>query len=46
MSLPLEGAPLGDGHDYGHDYEEYVREAGDWRIARLRLERLRIDPLT
>lgn len=29
----------------GHYHEEYVREDGDWRIARLRLERLRIDPL-
>jgi len=30
---------------YGHYREEYVREDGEWRIARLRLERLRIDPL-
>ena len=30
---------------YGHYREEYVREEGQWRIARLRLERLRIDPL-
>jgi uncharacterized protein (TIGR02246 family) len=30
---------------YGHYHEEYVREDGQWRIARLRLERLRIDPL-
>jgi uncharacterized protein (TIGR02246 family) len=30
---------------YGHYREEYVREDGQWRIARLRLERLRIDPL-
>ena len=30
---------------YGHYYEEYVRDAGEWRIARLRLERLRVDPL-
>ena len=30
---------------YGHYREEYVREDGAWRIARLRLERLRIDPL-
>jgi uncharacterized protein (TIGR02246 family) len=30
---------------YGHYHEEYVREDGEWRIARLRLERLRIDPL-
>lgn len=31
---------------YGHYIEEYVRDGSDWRIARLRLERLRIDPLT
>src|SRR5262245_2078718 len=29
---------------YGHYLEEYVREDGQWRIHRLRLERLRIDP--
>jgi SnoaL-like domain len=28
---------------YGHYREEYKREDGEWRIARLRLERLRID---
>jgi hypothetical protein len=28
---------------YGHYREEYKREAGEWRIARTRLERLRID---
>jgi hypothetical protein len=25
--------------------EEYVREGGEWRIVRSRLERLRVDPL-
>ncbi len=30
---------------YGHYREEYVREDGAWRIARTRLERLRVDPL-
>jgi uncharacterized protein (TIGR02246 family) len=30
---------------YGHYFEEYVREDGQWRISRSRLERLRIDPL-
>ena len=30
---------------YGHYLEEYVREDGQWRIAKTRLERLRIDPL-
>ena len=32
-------------HGYGHYREEYIREDGQWRIHRLRLERLRIDPL-
>jgi SnoaL-like domain len=31
---------------YGHYREEYAREDGEWRIARLRLERLRIDSLS
>ena len=31
---------------YGHYQEEYVREDGQWRIARLHLSRLRIDPHT
>jgi uncharacterized protein (TIGR02246 family) len=31
---------------YGHYVEEYVRRDGTWRIARCRLERLRVDPLT
>ena len=30
---------------YGHYLEEYAREDGEWRISRIRLERLRIDPL-
>jgi hypothetical protein len=30
---------------YGHYREEYVVEGGQWRIARSRLERLRVDPL-
>jgi ketosteroid isomerase-like protein len=30
---------------YGHYVEEYVREDGQWCIARSRLERLRVDPL-
>jgi uncharacterized protein (TIGR02246 family) len=32
-------------HGYGHYVEVYVREEGVWRIARTRLERLRVDPL-
>ena len=31
---------------YGHYHEEYVRQDGEWRIARTRLVRLRVDPLT
>jgi len=30
---------------YGHYLEEYAREDGEWRIASLRLVRLRVDPL-
>jgi uncharacterized protein (TIGR02246 family) len=32
-------------HGYGHYVEEYVNDDGQWRIARSRLERLRVDPL-
>ena len=31
---------------YGHYVEDYVRDEGEWRIARTRLERLRVDPIT
>lgn len=30
---------------FGHYFEEYVREEGEWRIARTHLARLRVDPL-
>jgi hypothetical protein len=30
---------------YGHYLDEYVREDGDWHIARSRLERLRVDAI-
>jgi uncharacterized protein (TIGR02246 family) len=30
---------------YGHYIEDYVREDGEWRIKRLELSRLRVDPL-
>jgi uncharacterized protein (TIGR02246 family) len=30
---------------YGHYHDEYVREPGGWRIRRVRLTRLRVDPL-
>jgi uncharacterized protein (TIGR02246 family) len=44
--------PAAEGRDrfglkgYGHYTEDYVREDGAWRIERLELSRLRIDPLT
>jgi hypothetical protein len=31
-------------HGYGHYHEEYVVEDGEWRIKRLVLTRLRVDP--
>jgi hypothetical protein len=40
----MDGARFGL-QGYGHYLEEYKREDGEWRIARIRLERLRIDPL-
>lgn len=47
----VEWAPSANGarvglQGYGHYLEEYVREDGAWRIARLHLARLRVDPLT
>jgi uncharacterized protein (TIGR02246 family) len=46
----VEWAPAESGQrvglqGYGHYLEEYVREDGAWRIARLHLARLRVDPL-
>jgi uncharacterized protein (TIGR02246 family) len=32
-------------HGYGHYVEDYIREDGEWRISRTRLQRLRVDPL-
>jgi hypothetical protein len=31
---------------YGHYVDEYARDDGTWRIARTRLDRLRVDPLS
>jgi len=50
MSDYVEWPPNDDGArvgitGYGHYLEEYAREDGQWRIARTRLERLRVDPL-
>lgn len=44
----VEWPPADDGsrtamHGYGHYHEDYRREDGEWRIARLRLERIRVD---
>jgi uncharacterized protein (TIGR02246 family) len=36
-----EGMPVRVG--FGHYHEEYVRDGGAWRIAAVRLERLRLD---
>ncbi|MGB5268032.1 MAG: nuclear transport factor 2 family protein [Polyangiales bacterium] len=30
---------------YGHYHEEYRKEKGSWRISKLKLTRLRVDPL-
>ena len=40
-----EGADRVGLQGYGHYREDYAREDGRWRIARSRLERLRVDPL-
>ena len=44
----VEWPPQDDGtriglQGYGHYHEEYVREDGEWRIARTKLVRLRVD---
>ena len=31
---------------YGHYHEEYRKEAGQWHISKLKLTRLRVDPLS
>lgn len=42
---PSDGGERRGLKGYGHYLEEYVREDGAWRIQRLRLARLRVDPL-
>ena len=44
VEFPSDGAPQGL-KGYGHYEEEYIVEDGAWRIKRLKLTRLRIDPL-
>jgi SnoaL-like domain len=38
-----EGSPIVAMHGYGHYHEDYVKVDGRWRIASLKLTRLRID---
>ena len=45
VEWPDQDGPRVGLQGYGHYHEEYVREDGQWRIARTRLERLRVDPL-
>jgi hypothetical protein len=41
--VELRGEEASSWHGYGHYHEEYRRVDGDWRIASLRLTRLRVD---
>ena len=38
-----DGAPIRSLHGYGHYHETYEKRDGQWRIATLRLTRLRVD---
>ena len=42
--LTFPGDPPPGFRGYGHYHEEYVREADGWRIRRVELPRLRMDP--
>ena len=42
--LTFPGDPPSGFRGYGHYHEEYVREADGWRIRRVELRRLRMDP--
>lgn len=44
VEFPSEGAPVGL-KGYGHYLEAYSKSDGHWRIAKLKLTRLRRDPL-
>ncbi len=44
LTFPGETPPRGL-RGYGHYHEEYVRQHDGWRIRRLTLTRLRVDPL-
>jgi uncharacterized protein (TIGR02246 family) len=39
----VPGAGFGSGQGYGHYHDDYTREDGQWRIARTKLIRLRVD---
>jgi len=43
--LTFPGDPPPGFRGYGHYHEEYVREPDGWRIRRVKLTRLRMDPL-
>jgi 3-phenylpropionate/cinnamic acid dioxygenase small subunit len=45
IELPSDGEPRSGWQNYGHYTDEYRRVGGDWRIASLRLTRLRSDSL-
>lgn len=41
--LKLHDSPIGEIRGYGHYHETYRKEGGQWRIATLKLTRLRVD---
>jgi uncharacterized protein (TIGR02246 family) len=44
LTFPGDGPPTGL-QGYGHYHDEYVRDGDRWRIRRVVLTRLRVDPL-
>ncbi len=44
LEFPGSGPPSGF-HGYGHYHDRYVRTVDGWRLAAVRLTRLRVDPL-
>ena len=45
LTMP-EGAPIVSLDGWGHYHETYRKESGAWKIARLKLTRLRVDVVT
>ena len=45
VEFPVEGTTRNGLKGYGHYHENYVLREDRWQIARMRLARLRIDPL-